>query len=141
MPQKVCQFKTAMVIDDSVVQRHHAVTICESLGLHVIAQANNGQDALDQIAIRAELPQLLIVDLEMPIMDGYQATRAIRLLEQHLNQKPLPIIALTAHALPEHREACFAAGMTGYLSKPLILSALTSMLSAYLPADSMAASH
>jgi hypothetical protein len=129
-----------LVVEDNLINQMVISGLLRKLGI-TPRITSSGAEALDVVRESHHELDVILMDCEMPIMDGYQATRAIRLLEQHLNQKPLPIIALTAHALPEHREACFAAGMTGYLSKPLILSALTSMLSAYLPADSMAASH
>ncbi len=129
-----------LVVEDNPINQMVISGLLRKLGI-TPRITSSGAEALDVVRESHHELDVILMDCEMPIMDGYQATRAIRLLEQHLNQKPLPIIALTAHALPEHREACFAAGMTGYLSKPLILSALTSMLSAYLPADSMAASH
>ena len=129
-----------LVVEDNLINQMVISGLLRKLGI-TPRITSSGAEALDVVRESHHELDVILMDCEMPIMDGYQATRAIRLLEQHLNQKPLPIIALTAHALPVHREACFAAGMTGYLSKPLILSALTSMLSAYLPADSMAASH
>ena len=67
-------------------------------------------------------------------MDGYQATQAIRELEQAQQRSALPVLALTAHALQEHVERCRQAGMNGHLAKPLSLESLREALQPYLPA-------
>jgi DNA-binding response OmpR family regulator len=71
------------------------------------------------------------MDCQMPVMDGYEATRRLRQDERY---RRLPIIALTASALPAERERCRVAGMDGYLAKPIRSSELLDTLKAYLPA-------
>jgi CheY-like chemotaxis protein len=75
---------------------------------------------------------IVIMDCSMPEMDGYQATTEIRRLHQEGALRRIPVIALTANALPEDRERCLAAGMDDYLSKPIAPEDLRAMLDKYL---------
>ncbi len=86
--------------------------------------AENGKIAVDKVVDNAPPYDLVLMDCEMPEMDGFEATRQIRQFEQNQMRKSTTIIALTAHALQEHREAVFAAGMNYYISKPVTLDAL-----------------
>ncbi len=93
--------------------------------------ASNGQEALD--AVRSMLKggpaiDLILMDMQMPIMDGYAATRAIRALGV-----TLPIVALTAHAMSGDRQACLAVGCTDYMSKPIDHPRLIALCQRYLP--------
>jgi CheY-like chemotaxis protein len=122
------------VVEDNPINQMVIVGLLRKLGIQP-RMAASGAEALDAVRESHDAFDLVLMDCEMPIMDGYQTTRAIRALEAHLNLTALPIVALTAHALPEHREACLAAGMTDYLTKPLMLSALTRMLLLQVPAE------
>ncbi len=85
-----------------------------------------------QAAHSAGLPyDLILMDVRMPGIDGLEATRRIRAAEQASGARRTPIIALTANAFPEHREACLAAGMDGFLSKPLDREKLAALLSGH----------
>ena len=64
-------------------------------------------------------PDIILMDISMPVMNGYEATAAIREQETDLNRRPAQILALTAHVLDEERQACLAAGMNSFLTKPL----------------------
>ncbi len=86
-------------------------------GPHVVEQATNGQEALEKFA--AGRYDLVFMDIQMPVMDGYEATRAIRRLERETGQPCTPIVALTANAMKEDRQECLAAGCTEYLAKPV----------------------
>jgi CheY-like chemotaxis protein len=92
--------------------------------------ATNGQEAIDMWA-RGDYP-LLLMDCQMPEMDGYEATRAIREQEQYSGRKHVPIIALTANILPEDRQRCLDAGMDDFLSKPFRSLQLSDMLGRWL---------
>jgi len=75
---------------------------------------------------------LIFMDLEMPDMDGYQATATIRAMEEQGNLPPIPILALTAHALSEHRERCLQSGFTDFLVKPIRRASILEALAKYL---------
>lgn len=88
--------------------------------------AENGAEACDAVQGASERFNLILMDCEMPEMDGFEATRCIRDYERREGLSATPIIALTAHALQEHRDAVFASGMNYYLSKPITFNNLYS---------------
>jgi CheY-like chemotaxis protein len=104
-----------LVAEDNAVNRHVASRLIERRGHTVLAVAN-GAEALARIAEREF--DLVLMDVQMPVMDGLAATRAARLLEAGTGRR-LPILAMTALAMQGDRERCLAAGMDGYLSKPV----------------------
>ena len=115
-----------LLVEDNPVNRKVAVRLLEKQG-HTLITANNGREALqvlDQIEWRLDL---ILMDVQMPEMDGYQATSAIRELEKSRGGR-LPIVAMTAHALDRDRERCLAAGMDGYLTKPIRMERLIDVL-------------
>ncbi len=145
-----------LIVDDHQVNQQLAVMLVEQLG-HKADVAANGQEALDAIQ---KIPyDLVLMDCHMPITDGYEATRIIRTDEQKLgnsrkrekttstNQETnslsptssssallhLPIIAMTANAMPEDREKCLQAGMDDYLSKPIRPESVAQILGKWLP--------
>jgi PAS domain S-box-containing protein len=104
-----------LLAEDSLVNQKLAVALLERHG-HRVVVANNGQEALD--AWESDDFDLVLMDVQMPILDGYEATRTIRERERRTGQH-MPIIAMTAHALKGDRERCLAYGMDDYLSKPV----------------------
>jgi two-component system, sensor histidine kinase and response regulator len=95
-----------------------AVRLLEKRG-HSVVSAANGKEALDLLErASGDKFDLVLMDVQMPVMDGVQATCEIRRKENG-NGKHIPIIAMTAHALKGDRERCLAAGMDGYVSKPI----------------------
>ena len=111
-----------LVVDDNRVNLQLGSAMLKRLQLECDI-ADNGRKALQQIA--AHDYALVLMDMEMPEMDGLTATRAIRQGEQEgTDGRRLPIIAMTANALSEDRQRCFAAGMDGFISKPISLAAL-----------------
>jgi CheY-like chemotaxis protein len=99
--------------------------ILENMGLEVIA-ANNGEEAVE-IAMQ-QMPDLIMMDMQMPVMDGIEATRKLR--EANFE---LPIIALTANVMQKHKDAFDAAGCNDFLEKPINKESLIAVLSSYLP--------
>jgi signal transduction histidine kinase/CheY-like chemotaxis protein len=103
-----------LVAEDNAVNRRLITKVLESAGHHVTAVAN-GKDAAR--TVEAEVFDLILMDMEMPDIDGLEATQAIRAAEP--KNLHVPIYALTAHTLPDDRDRCFAAGMDGFISKPI----------------------
>jgi CheY-like chemotaxis protein/HPt (histidine-containing phosphotransfer) domain-containing protein len=91
--------------------------------------ANNGQEALQKLEQAAEPYNLVLMDVQMPVLDGLETTRAIR---RNKNWNYLPIIAMTAHAMIGDRERCLQAGMNGYISKPVQQAGLIAVIEQYL---------
>jgi len=118
-----------LVAEDNVVNQKVIVTLLGNLGYRVILAAN-GAEALK--AALEELPDLVLMDVQMPIMGGIEATRRLRAEEQGTGRR-VPIVALTAHAMKSDEERCVAAGMDGYLTKPLSRARLAEVLKAHCP--------
>ncbi len=104
-----------LVAEDNPVNLYLAVTLLEDRG-HSVVVAFDGFDALD--ILERESFDLILMDVQMPRMDGFQATAAIR-AEERGSGRHIPILALTAHAMKGDQERCLAAGMDGYISKPI----------------------
>ncbi len=113
-----------LVAEDNPVNRTVAMRMLEKLG-HSVAIAENGSDAV--AAVTAERFDLVLMDIQMPVMDGIEATAIIRKHES-ITGKHLFIAAVTAHAMKGDEERCRAAGMDGYLSKPLQRARLAEVL-------------
>lgn len=119
-----------LVVEDNMTNRKVAMALLGRLGLRT-ASAENGQLALD--AIRYGLkPDLILMDVQMPVLDGYATTRAIRAHEQETLATRLPIVALTADAFEQDRQRCFDAGMDDFLAKPLVLKDLQQAMEKWL---------
>jgi two-component system, sensor histidine kinase len=120
-----------LLVEDNPVNRMLAVAMLHRLGLRP-AEAENGLAALQ--AMDGTRFDLVLMDCQMPVMDGFQATRAIRAREHGLLAPHTPIIAITANALSGDAERCLEAGMDGYLAKPYTLKALRETLAPWLEA-------
>jgi len=116
-----------LVVEDNAVNCLVVQAMLERLGM-TVTLANDGAQAV--AAIQALDVDVVLMDCQMPVMDGYEATRQIRLSGHRRAQ--VPIIALTAHALAEDRERCEAAGMNDYLPKPVTAEALAMVLQRHL---------
>jgi CheY-like chemotaxis protein len=104
-----------LLAEDSLVNQKLAVALLERQG-HAVTIASNGREAVD--AMDRESFDLVLMDIQMPEMDGLEATLAIR-AKQLASGAHTPIIAMTAHALKGDRERCLEAGMDGYVTKPI----------------------
>ena len=104
----------ALVVDDNSINQQLLSELLAQVGM-TVELAGNGREAVSLVAAAAPFDAILM-DLQMPVMDGYEATRLIRQMHP---AGELPIIAITAHAMTEERERCLAAGMNGHLSKPI----------------------
>lgn len=117
-----------LLVEDNLINQKVAYRMLEKNG-HSVVTANNGKEAL-QVLADQEFDAVLM-DVQMPEMDGLEATAAIRAGEEGTDRH-VPILALTAHALIGDRERCLSAGMDGYLAKPIqtaqLLQALAEVL-------------
>jgi signal transduction histidine kinase/DNA-binding response OmpR family regulator len=125
-----------LLAEDNDVNQTVARAMLESFGLRV-SSAENGLQALEAVAVQRF--DLVLMDCQMPELDGFEATRRLRLREQERNgveaAQRLPILAVTANAVEGDRERCLAAGMDAYLSKPFRQAELHAALLRWLPGD------
>jgi len=124
-----------LVVEDNAINRRLAVVMLEKIGC-LVSVADDGQQALSQIE-RQEF-DLVLMDCQMPVMDGLEATRQIRANEQSAGGGHIPIAALTAHAMENERQICFEAGMDDYLSKPFTKRDIERIVRKWARADSKA---
>ena len=102
-----------LLVEDNAINQKVLQEMLAGVGIFVTL-ANHGQEALD--AVQAKAFDLVFMDVQMPVMDGYKATRKMREMDR---LKGLPIVAMTAHAMAGDRENCLASGMSDYVSKPV----------------------
>jgi signal transduction histidine kinase/CheY-like chemotaxis protein/PAS domain-containing protein len=123
-----------LLVEDNVVNQKLALHLLQKRG-YSVALASNGIEALE--ALEKESFDAVLMDLQMPLMDGFQATAAIRQHEK-AGRPRVSIIAMTAHAMKGDEERCLAAGMDGYISKPVRPQTLFEVLKEHLPAPAAA---
>lgn len=109
-----------LLVDDNPINRKLAVRLLRGMG-HEVAVATNGQEAVD--FVQNNNVDLVLMDMQMPVLDGFQATAKIRELQLGTGKRT-PIVAMTAHAMPEDKIRCIQAGMDGHVSKPIIKQVL-----------------
>ena len=133
-PQAMATFRgnSILLVEDNPVNQRVAQRTLENLAAHVTI-ANNGAEALERIAAAAF--DAVLMDCQMPVMDGFTATRRIREWELAQGTKRLPIIALTANVMTEDRANCIDAGMDAHLGKPIEPAQLIEALSRFLKAQ------
>ena len=118
-----------LLVEDSLVNQKLAATVLGKHG-HDVSLAHNGREALE--VLESQAFDVVLMDIQMPEMDGLEATRAIREREQ-VTGDHIPIIALTAHALEADRERCLDAGMDNFIAKPIHADRLLETIEATLP--------
>jgi CheY-like chemotaxis protein len=114
--------RTILIAEDNAVNRELLHELLEARG-YAVEEAGNGQEALQMIA--RSRPDALLLDLNMPVLDGFATVRKIR---EDATISNLPVLAVTAYAMRGDREKTLEAGFDGYLSKPIIPSALDAEL-------------
>jgi CheY-like chemotaxis protein len=122
-PDQVLQGRTLLLVDDDLRNTFALSKLLRRHGTNVVI-ADNGQMALEKLEENSSI-ELIIMDIMMPVMDGYQAMRAIR---SQRSLREVPIIALTARAMPEEQQKCMAAGANDYLTKPVDIERLLTLL-------------
>jgi len=124
--QELSQLKV-LVVDDTSGNRQMLQSFLRKLGCQSTT-AEDGAQAVE--ACRREMPDLILMDVMMPVMDGLTATREIR---RRPEWKKMPVIALTAKAMPDDRQKCVEAGANDYIAKPLDVDKLVSLVKVWLP--------
>lgn len=111
-----------LLVEDNLVNQHVALATLQKYGC-LVDVANNGQEAINRYKLTDY--DLILMDCQMPIVDGFEATKIIREYEQSKNKPRTPIIALTANALEADRQACLDAGMDNFIVKPIRIRTVT----------------
>jgi CheY-like chemotaxis protein len=124
--------KRVLIVDDKATSREFLRTVLARQG-YSVSEAVNGAEALQKV--RAETPDLILLDLQMPVRNGYEVVSELR---QDAAYATLPIIALTASAMQGDREKALAAGFTAYLTKPVMLARLREEVQRLLEPESSA---
>src|SRR4051812_6167796 len=123
--EPVLDHLSVLLVEDNMVNRTLALEMLQRLGCDAM-HAGNGVEALD--ALEKQDFDVVLMDCQMPVMDGFIATRKLREREVAKKLEPTRVVALTANALAGDREACLAAGMNDYLAKPFTLAQLRNIL-------------
>ena len=121
-----------LLVEDNIVNQKLAARLLEKMGYRSDA-VGNGKEAVE--ALQMVPYDVVLMDVQMPEMDGYEATRMIRNPQSKVRNHDVPIIAMTANAMKGDRERCLEAGMDDYLSKPIQPQKLIEVLKTFLPAE------
>lgn len=121
---------SVLLVEDNIVNQKVAMGMLKKLGVTHVDLAENGADAV--IAMERQRYDIVLMDVQMPVMDGYEATRRIRESERKFGQPPHVIIAMTAHSMEGDKDLCIDAGMNDYLSKPIQKLSLKATFEKYL---------
>lgn len=126
LPERL-RHKRILVAEDNAVNQMVVKGMLNKINIE-FDFANDGAIAVEKYRDSHQAFDLILMDCEMPNMDGFEATRAIRAFESQHKRRPIPIVALTAHVMQEHQEKSVASGMNGHLAKPLELERLRETL-------------
>jgi len=127
-----------LLAEDSLANQKLAIGLLSKWG-HQIELATNGREAFEKATSREPL-DIILMDVQMPEMDGFEATRRIREFESSAGRPQIPIIAMTAHAMKGDRERCLEAGMNGYVSKPVRSAELSRTIAQFVRGELSSAS-
>jgi len=130
------RLEQVLVVEDNHINRMVLSRMLEKLGIQ-FQLAHNGEQALQQLRQDYDRFDAVLMDCEMPVMDGYEATRRIRQLEQELGYAHKPVVAISAHILDQHQTQARAAGMDEFICKPLSFEVLTTTLAKVLRAPQL----
>jgi CheY-like chemotaxis protein len=119
-----------LLVEDNLINQKVALHQLSRLG-YAAHVASNGEEALKALALHDYA--LVLMDCQMPLLDGFEATRRIRDAERLNGGQRLPVVAMTANAAEGDRERCLAAGMDDYLAKPIVRETLAALLRQYVP--------
>lgn len=123
--------KQILLVEDNLINAEIAINILQTTGLHV-DHVTNGEEALIHFQSSAQgTYSLIFMDIQMPVMNGYEASRKIRELDRS-DAKTIPILAMTANAFEEDKKNAYKAGMNGHLAKPLNFDELSSALQKWI---------
>lgn len=120
-----------LLVEDNYINQQVAVEMLKNLG-YMVDVAENGAEGIQSLKSAVEPYDVILMDCQMPVMDGYEASRAIRMSRAEGFDNNIPIIALTAHAMKGDAEKCLEAGMNGYLTKPIANQALQEELAKWV---------
>lgn len=118
MGEEVSLVLSVLIAEDNKVNQHIISALLKKIGAE-FELCENGQDVFQTYADHSGQFDVILMDCEMPVMDGYEATREIRAWEQQQGGKPIPIIGLSAHAEKELMDRAYASGMSDYMTKPV----------------------
>lgn len=118
--------KKILIVDDNEDSRDLVVKVLKNRGYQMV-EAVDGEDALEKA--ESENPDIILLDISIPKLDGYEVTRRLKSREKFRN---IPIIALTAHAMKGDKEKALQAGYDGYISKPISIHELPEQIKSYL---------
>ncbi len=130
-PEQALHAGALLLVEDNPVNQKVAIAMLKKLGLTDVDLAVNGKEAVEMSAEKHYA--LVLMDCQMPVMSGYEASNLIRKREQTTKGIHLPIIAMTANAMEGDREKCLQAGMDDYISKPVKVESLQETLSHWIP--------
>ena len=131
VPDEPADAGTVLVVEDNIVNQKVVTAVLRKRGYRV-SVANNGEEALRMLEL--EQYAIVLMDVQMPVLDGLEATRRMRADDRW---KSIPVIAMTAHAMTGDREKCLESGMNAYISKPVHSAHLLATIEAYILHDAM----
>lgn len=118
--------KKILIVDDNQDSRELVIKILKNRG-YVLSEAVDGEEALRKVT--AERPDLILMDISLPKMDGHEVTRT---LKSQAEYRDIPVIALTAHAMKGDKEKALAAGCAGYITKPINVREFAGLIAGFL---------